>query len=297
MPYLSSNLLFPYLHLKAALHPSRMVLLSSDLTQVLLAACADGDLDRLRNLLDDRVMSNAALRNVNIIWAGKPRPIVNLRNLVEKTARCGHADLVAYLFAFGRENSIDADALVSRETVTAALMTSHVDVLAEFIRAQPSCVNLSLGYAGDPLSQAISGPYRAFANDTGPDTRVSLVRYLLEHGADPNHHCCGFSKPGYHLYTAVNRGKPTEMIRLLLEHGARVDRTGATVAAAELGRIDVLELFLEYGADVNQPLTKGIVRYHDREKTAQLARETPIEAALRKGQQAAVQWLIRHGAE
>lgn len=46
----------------------------------------------------------------------------------------------------------------------------------EFIEAQTSCVNVSLGYSEDALARAIIGPYLALADDTNPETRVPLVQ-------------------------------------------------------------------------------------------------------------------------
>lgn len=63
------------------------------------------------------------------------------------------------------------------------------------------------------------------------------------------------------------------------------------VAAAERGRVDVLELLVAHSADVNEPLTEGIVHHRDREATAQRACERPIEAARREGQDVVDGWL------
>lgn len=104
---------------------------------------------------------------------------------------------------FARDHSVDVNALVCRETLLGTLKTPPVDVMTEFEAAQPSCVNISLGYSVDPLARAIIGPYIALADNTNLETRVPLDRYLLEHGADPNSHVCGFLKPGLHLYTAI----------------------------------------------------------------------------------------------
>ena len=181
--------------------------------------------------------------------------------------------------------------------VLGALSSGRVDVAADLVTAQPSCVNFYLGHSGDLLVQVIVGPYRDPANDTSPEDRVPLVRYLFEHGADPNASSCLFTKPGSHLYTATSRDKPVEMIRLLLEYGAQISGSGAVVAAAEHGRIDVLELLLSQGADLDEARGTGVVRYLDKEKTAQRAGERPIEAARRTAQKTAEERLQAHGAE
>lgn len=265
---------------------------------VLSTFAAHRDLDSLNALLDDPAIVTEALGFVeDPIGPTKTRRIRNLQIMIESAARAGRADLVSRLFAFAREHSVPIDELVNRHTVLGALSSARVDVVAELVAAQPSCVNFHLGHSGDPLIQAIVGPYGDPAKDNSPEDRVPLVRYLLEHGADPNASACSFTKPGYHLYTATSRHKPVEMIRLLLEHGAQISRTGAVVAAAEHGRVAVLELLLSHGADLNEALGRGIVRYLDQEKTVQRATERPIQAARRTAQKTAEEWLQAHGAE
>jgi ankyrin repeat protein len=76
------------------------------------------------------------------------------------------------------------------------------------------------------------------------------IRYLLEHGADPNrmvrwHHTA--------LHQALRRDNDLANIEVLLDHGAdpklanRLDGTSAIAIAARRGRADVLELFERRG--------------------------------------------------
>jgi ankyrin repeat protein len=77
------------------------------------------------------------------------------------------------------------------------------------------------------------------------------VKYLLEHGADPN---TAWGKSRYPLHHALARSNDTSIIALLLEYGADPnlvsDGINAIARAAREGRGDVLRLFAEKGIAV-----------------------------------------------
>lgn len=274
-----------------------MAIPSPNHTQDLRDACVDGDLGHLRGLLQVPDVSAEALLYVDNPKRGSPRQMINLHNLIETAAKSDHSPLVTHLFEFAREHSVPIEELVTRETMFAALSTQKPHVVAVLIEIDPSCVNMSLGYSGNPLQQAINGPFRSHLEDTTPEVRIPLVKLLLEKGADPNAEICGFFKPGCHIYTAIYRHKPLDMIRLMLEQGAQTKGTGAFVAAAERGRVDVMELLLACGANLKEQRSETIKIGLDREKTKQLCLERPIDAARREGMEEAVRWLQSHGEE
>lgn len=74
------------------------------------------------------------------------------------------------------------------------------------------------------------------------------VKYLLEHGVDPNQHR---ERGWISIHHAIARNNSVEIVQLLLEHGAdpRVRKDGATAVerAARKGRGDLLTLFQERG--------------------------------------------------
>jgi ankyrin repeat protein len=85
---------------------------------------------------------------------------------------------------------------------------------------------------------------------------IAGIKYLLEHGADPN---LPWGRGVYAIHHALSRSNALEAIRLLLEYGAdtSVISAGQTavVHAAREGRSDVLALFRDKGINVE---TKGV---------------------------------------
>jgi ankyrin repeat protein len=88
------------------------------------------------------------------------------------------------------------------------------------------------------------------------------VRYLLEHGADPNLHRTRGFVPIHH---AIARNNDADIIALLLDHGAdpmlpgRDDPESAIARAARGGRGDLLEMFERRGFPVQLPGALGLI--------------------------------------
>lgn len=130
------------------------------------------------------------------------------------------------------------------------------------------------------------------------DGDVPLARFLLEHGQDPNlGHCCGDYEA---LVWAIIGDKPApstkmEMVRLMLDHGTKLKGTGAIIAAAETGNLEILKLLLEGGHSglLEEKATWWGVT--DRESID--SEGTAIYRACRAGKDEVVEFLLDQGAD
>jgi hypothetical protein len=84
-----------------------------------------------------------------------------------------------------------------------------------------------------------------------------IVQYLLDHGADIN----AMGKQGRTALIIACKNKSKKIVRILLERGSGVDAVSpkgpALVAAAGRGYYKIVELLLEYGADINMKGSTG----------------------------------------
>ena len=98
-------------------------------------------------------------------------------------------------------------------------------------------VNYYIPWWGDILSNV------AKRND------FDWARLCLDHGADPNRNLVDEHKS---TLAAVAELASVEMAELLIQHGAHVKGSGALIMAAEEGKLDVVGLLLDKGADINE---------------------------------------------
>jgi len=98
------------------------------------------------------------------------------------------------------------------------------------------------GFRPDPDSDhALSALYGAL----GHAGNLSLARWLLEQGADPD--------DGESLYHATEL-PDLEGVRLLMAHGVNARGTNAFYRMLDFDNLEGARLFLDYGADPNEPL-------------------------------------------
>lgn len=127
-----------------------------------------------------------------------------------------------------------------------------------------------------------------------------LLRWFLEHGADPNLHG---PKNECALDTASN-GLHIGAVELLLRHGAKLERSNAlhavagTRRSADVDCIPMLAYLLDHGAEINALEHKFDPEYFDRIKTHPWrASGTALHRAAFRGKMETVKFLLERGAD
>ncbi|KAI9714130.1 MAG: hypothetical protein M1812_006458 [Candelaria pacifica] len=222
----------------------------------LLQTCAPGEVYQLQEQLRSPFIVDIALSPTGQYQN-------NLILLFHEVAKAGQHLVTEYLLAFGCENGISHETLIEKHTIIAGIQSNNVKVLHTFVH--------QYGQRG----------YQLIKNRGDPPT---LVAFLLRNGAQLS------NQPGHHLWEAARSGSLT-IVRLLLEHGASVSQTGALHEAAARRRVDIVDLILQRGGDINEQLPPGVG--HGTIRTS----PTPLHAAAEKGQTKVVAWLLDKGAD
>lgn len=126
--------------------------------------------------------------------------------------------------------------------------------------------------------------------------KESLVKWFLEHGADPNSHG---SKNECPLDTAAS-GCHLGSVKLLLEYGAKLNDSNALHAVAgsredDSPCLEMMAFLLDHGADINALEHQGNPEYKERRKGQ--AFSTALHRAAQKGKKERVRFLLERGAD
>lgn len=227
-------------------------------------ACSKGDLESLQALLSNE--SPKCQRSPDVI-----------NFLLGRAAQNNHAHIVHYLL------NLDLDVPISPNVVYAAASTSSIEVYNLLLQHQPDILTYGWEYMGDSVMLAVLN------ND------LPFLSYLLENGADPGrdpgnydwrHHTGSLP-----LELAVLRSQK-DVIRLLLHHGAMLHPMQALHWAAGLGKLDVVELLVESGANVDALLDAEMGDYYGERSFG-----TALHGAVRGGQVEVVRFLLGRGAD
>lgn len=123
----------------------------------------------------------------------------------------------------------------------------------------------------------------------------SLVKWFLEHGADPNIHGakneCPLDVTAYECNCAV--------VELLLQHGATIKDSNALHAAAKSREDDsacilMITYLLDHGADINALEDQGSRQYTKRMDNQESG--TALHCAVRARKKECVRFLLECGA-
>lgn len=206
--------------------------------------------------------------------------------MLHAAAHSGHASTVELLLSFGLQHQVPVDQLVTPDTIAAALNEKPMDILIKFQEVDSSVFSRKMHSGLDLLTAASYGGPNS--EDVPRSKYRDLARHLLDAGFDPNptawarrrgHPC--------HLYNACSQAS-CEIVESFLEHGALIKGSDAMRSASSDGRVDVLELLLKYGGDVNEV---SLEKYVDGPPG------TPLHVAVAKGREDVVRWLVGHGAD
>lgn len=161
-----------------------------------------------------------------------------------------------------------------------AAVLGNVDVVRTMVEKDYSlAVNAGGPWKVEPLLYLC---FSSFLKDTPiSDQFVQITQLLLEQGANPNTYIIEKDDPYERklpaLYGAVGLAGNAAIGRILLDAGADPNDGETLYHAAELNRLDCLDLLAEYGADVN--ITPALFRNLDFDD------------------EAGVQWFLEHGVD
>ena len=180
-----------------------------------------------------------------------------------------HVDIVEYC--------LDNGAAVNPDTMQILLINRARKSYIFLLEAKAVDVNYYIPWWGDILSNV------ARRND------LDWAKLCLNRGADPNQNLVDEHKS---ILAAVAELASVEMAALLIQHGARVNGSGAIVMAAEEGKLNMVKLLLDNGADINEI---GIEHPTDPRFKEDVG--TALHRAVEWEHDEVVKFLLDHGAD
>ena len=234
----------------------------SELPTALKTACTSGDLPLTTSLYNTLESST------------KPAALTQMAVLA---AKANQPKILSYCFSEGLV--LKSDTVDTRKVVGEACSSGSVAVF-EVLLENGLNINESLETEGDPLTWA------CYTGNT------ELASFLLRRGADPNtDHIVGDSIA---LTWAVigDKGSP-ELVKELLDYGAKVKETGALIAAAEYGNLAAVKMFIN-----NKDVDLEEVEFYDDYDSRKLDdMGTALYKAAAKGRRDVVAVLLEAGAD
>jgi len=209
---------------------------------------------------------------------------LNLKRLLQAAASIGDEDMVEILLRFGQQHNVPVSEMISPDTLDAALDGEEpFKILLKYSAVDPEVFSRPLHLGSDIFHLAcMGGPNR---EDTPKGKYLGLLQHLLDTGTDPNKQVWR-KRPGYHLHMACWNAS-CDIVECLLKHGTVIDGSRAMRTASYAGKIDVLEVLLKYGGDVNEVYEKEDIGPPG----------TALDVAIAEGHEDVVRWLLDHGAK
>ena len=123
--------------------------------------------------------------------------------------------------------------------------------------------------------------------------QTEVVAVLLQHGANPKRTDGRVYSYSLSLLSLAAKAEGARMTELLLKHGVSVACSGALHMAAQFGALDTLRLLMQHGADVNELLPADTLPTF---KKSLYASWRPMHFAASGGQVEAMKLLESNGA-
>ena len=154
---------------------------------------------------------------------------------------------------------------------------------------------------GADVNTLVDGMFR-YVSHPGAGDRCAVVRFLLDHGADPH-------LPGYDKMSALDAWSyecDPSVVQILLDHGAEPNSGTAPSGETPLhyatsrgqkpGSTECVKLLLAAGANPNQKANVGIptTAYM---RDIRVRGETPLHRAAIHGDEEMIQALLDHGGD
>jgi hypothetical protein len=221
--------------------------------------------------LNDSLTTMASAGKVDemrtLLMAGQePLSKETVQSLLKTAVQHSHLGVVNFLLNEYPSVPLDED------IVRFATYTCSIPIFKALLVRDPSVINMQFDHRGTPLAVACMS-----------QREVEYLRFLLEAGADPNQDPDVVSFP---LALVAALYTDPAAIDLLLQHGARMEESGALHAAARRGNEPMVRRLLDHGArqDTDAPTpVMGTL-------------ESPLHAAVRSGHAGIARILIQHGA-
>ncbi|PGH09198.1 hypothetical protein AJ79_05727 [Helicocarpus griseus UAMH5409] len=243
-------------------HPAAISTSPSPLLQQLELACQTGSLPEVERILP-QITPLPDLENIS------PTAGVALSGCLRAAVTHQHRDIVRTLLKSGFLPN-----RLSGSSINAALHGDDTITLLVFLESGWDVNERGQDMIMRPLLQhAINRP--------------SIRSFLLANGADPN---LENERGTTALETAVQSSSSTETVKELLDSGGDPLRDDSLIIAAALGKLDVAELLLERGANVNASMKELAHPWGQR------TRITALDAAAGRNQFHMVEWLKSRGA-
>ncbi|CAM1508837.1 Fc.00g025760.m01.CDS01 [Cosmosporella sp. VM-42] len=159
---------------------------------------------------------------------------------------------------------------IEEEPVRAVVNSRSIPLFSTLLSKYPWIINMQFDKRGTPLIVACLS-----------QQSFDFLNFLLEAGADPNLVPDFLPTPLAFVGAFYHN---TQVVDLLLKHGAKIEQSGALPAAASCGNETMVRYLLECGAD------------QDRDRTLDSTTDLAIHAAAGRGRVEVLKILLDHGA-